>query len=55
MSAADYAALASGIIGIIGAVTALIKVLQHSHDASAHNGKSTNGPQSLRLRHGGIS
>lgn len=45
MSAADYAALASGIIGIIGAVTALIKVLQHSRNASAHGSKSNGNPQ----------
>lgn len=45
MSVADYVALASAIAGVVTAVTALVKVLQHNRDTSAHGGKTPNPPQ----------
>lgn len=46
MNAADIAALATGIAGCIGAVTALIKVLQHNRDTASHIDKNSGSPQS---------
>ena len=46
MSAADYAALLTGIAGVIGAVTALIMALRHNSNPQAHGGKPNGNPQS---------
>lgn len=45
MSVADYVALASAVAGVVTAVTALIKVLQHNRSPQAHGGKTPNHPQ----------
>ena len=55
MTPADYAAIASGAVAVITAITALVKVLQHNRDTAAHINKDSGGPQSLRLRDGGMS
>lgn len=55
MNAATITALGIAVPAIIGSIVSLVMLFQHNANPQAHNGKTPNPPQSLRLADGGMS